>query len=248
MEAIDHLISGVAGGGLAVGLLVALLLGLRHATDPDHLTAVITLAAGEEPDGFRRAARLGLTWGAGHATTLLLLGLPVVAFHALIPPSVQTATDAAVGLVIVALAVRLLVRWRRGYFHSHWHSHGEVQHSHPHMHEHGAAHGHLPAHAHQHRQDLVRAPWLAYGVGALHGAGGSAGVAILVVASIRGGAAAALALLVFAAATAVSMALVSGGFAWGMSRRSAPVRSERLIPAIGLGGLIFGLSWLIAAV
>ena len=73
------------GGGLLVVLFVALLLGLRHASDPDHLAAVSTLIASDPEDGTRRAGRLGLAWGAGHALTLALFGLPIVLLHAYLP-------------------------------------------------------------------------------------------------------------------------------------------------------------------
>ena len=77
MFGIDDTIAELgAGGGIAVALLVALLLGLRHATDPDHLTAVSTLVLGDDPRGTRAAGVLGLAWGLGHALTLLALGLP----------------------------------------------------------------------------------------------------------------------------------------------------------------------------
>ena len=57
-------------------LAISLLLGLRHASDPDHLAAVTTLAAGKEVP-VRSAGRLGLAWGAGHGTSLFVLGLPL---------------------------------------------------------------------------------------------------------------------------------------------------------------------------
>jgi high-affinity nickel permease len=72
-----------------MALLVAVLLGLRHATDPDHLTAVSTLLLGENRRSWRRAAGLGLAWGMGHATTLFLFGLPLVLFGRLLPPLIQ---------------------------------------------------------------------------------------------------------------------------------------------------------------
>src|SRR6185312_16351185 len=76
MFGLDDKIAGLGDGSAFVLLaLVAMLLGLRHATDPDHLTAVSTLAAGEEPDP-RGAARLGLAWGLGHATSLFAFGVP----------------------------------------------------------------------------------------------------------------------------------------------------------------------------
>ena len=109
MFGLDEWIADLANGeALAVVLAVALLLGLRHASDPDHLAAVSTLIASEPEDGTRRAGRLGLAWGLGHAATLALFGLPIVLFHAYLPDAVQRAAEALVGLMIMFLAVRLL--------------------------------------------------------------------------------------------------------------------------------------------
>jgi hypothetical protein len=108
----DAIASYSDGAGLGLVVLVAILLGLRHATDPDHVAAVSTLvAAGREA---RPAALLGAAWGVGHALTLLAFGLPIVLYGAILPDRVQQGAEAFVGVVIVALAVWLLVRWRRG--------------------------------------------------------------------------------------------------------------------------------------
>ena len=72
-------------------LAVALLLGLRHASDPDHLAAVSTLIASDPRDGRERAGRLGLAWGLGHALTLGLFGLPIVLFGAYLPETRSSA-------------------------------------------------------------------------------------------------------------------------------------------------------------
>ena len=101
-------------------IAVAILLGLRHATDPDHLAAVTTLLASTDRRA-RDAARLGLAWGAGHALTLFALGVPIVLYRAYLPETVQRAAETAIGFLIAALAVWLLVRWRRGAFHAHAH-------------------------------------------------------------------------------------------------------------------------------
>src|SRR6266480_5405492 len=125
MFGLDHLLSGFSDGGtLLVVAGVALLLGLRHATDPDHLAAVTTLIAGRDRRGARHAFRLGAAWGAGHATSLFALGVPIVLFKAYLPESVQAGAETLIGAVIVALAVWLLVRWKRGLFHVHLHAHG----------------------------------------------------------------------------------------------------------------------------
>ena len=72
------------GAPLPVALAIAFVLGLRHAADPDHLVAVTSLLAAEHGDT-REATRLGVWWGAGHATTLLAVGLPLIAFKSRLP-------------------------------------------------------------------------------------------------------------------------------------------------------------------
>ena len=73
------------------------------------------------------AARLGFAWGGGHALSLFAFGLPIVLYRAYLPDGVQRGAEATVGLVIVALAARLLVRWRRGALHSHARARGPWQ-------------------------------------------------------------------------------------------------------------------------
>ena len=76
VEELDALLTGLFDGApLLVALRVAFLLGLRHASDPDHLVAVTSLVAAEDGDT-RKAARLGAWWGVGHAGALLALGDP----------------------------------------------------------------------------------------------------------------------------------------------------------------------------
>lgn len=114
MLGIDDVIAGWStGGALAAVLAASLLLGLRHASDPDHLAAVSTLSVGEGASS-RSASALGLAWACGHATSLFLFGLPIVFRGAFLPDGAQRAAEFAVGGMIVALAVWLLVRWRRG--------------------------------------------------------------------------------------------------------------------------------------
>jgi ABC-type nickel/cobalt efflux system permease component RcnA len=130
-ERIAHLSNGAS---VALVVAVAVVLGLRHATDPDHLAAVTTLVASGRERTRRLAARLGLAWGLGHATTLFAFGLPIVLFRAYLPARVQEAAETAVGVLIAGLAVWLLVRWRRGMLHVHRHEHGDHTHVHAHAH------------------------------------------------------------------------------------------------------------------
>lgn len=245
MFGLDDVVSRLAEGqALLVVLAVALLLGLRHASDPDHLTAVTTLIASDPRDGQRRAGRLGLAWGLGHALTLGLFGVPIVLFGAYLPESVQRAAEAAVGVMIMLLAVRLLVRWRRGQFHAHRHSHGEVVHRHLHAHEHPDGHDH----AHETEARLGRSPAGAFAIGLVHGMGGSAGVVVLLLATIQSQPEAVAALGVLALGTAASMVTLSAGFGYVITRDPARRRMLALAPAMGIVTLAFGGWYALGAV
>jgi high-affinity nickel permease len=220
-DAIVHLSGGASVG---VVILVAVLLGLRHATDPDHIAAVTTLVAAGEERASRAAARLGAFWGLGHALTLVLFGLPILLFQQFLPERVQQSAETAVAALIVFLALRLLVRWRHGYFNLHAHVDGDEHHDHS-----------------------VRTPLGAFGIGLVHGTGGSAGVALLVLAAIPSTTVACIALVVLAIFTAVSMTIVTTGFGFTLS--SAPVASafNGVAPLLGLVSLAFGVWYAFAA-
>jgi ABC-type nickel/cobalt efflux system permease component RcnA len=229
MFGLDAWISQFSDGTtLALVFVVAIVLGLRHASDPDHLAAVTTLIATGGDHAARAAARLGLAWGLGHATSLFAFGLPIVVFKSYLPEPVQQAAETSVGVLIALLALWLLVRWRRGFFHLH-HDHGET-------------------HAHGARRPLrTRSPLQAFGIGVVHGMGGSAGVGVLLLASIHDVALAVAALALFAVCTAFSMAALSTG--WGLALAAAPIRSSlaRVAPVLGLASLTFGVWYALGA-
>src|SRR5687767_8860997 len=101
----DWIASFSDGGSLWLVALAAVLLGLRHATDPDHVAAVSTLVAGARDRAARRAGRLGLAWGLGHAVTLFAFGLPILLLDQYLPERVQQTAETVVAIVIVVLAV-----------------------------------------------------------------------------------------------------------------------------------------------
>src|SRR4051812_48154460 len=240
MFGLDDKIAALStGDAFLIVIAVAVLLGLRHATDPDHLTAVSTLVAGGEERGPRRAASLGLAWGFGHATTLFLFGLPIVLANSFLPDAVQEGAEFAVGLMIIVLAARLLMKWRGGQFHAHVHEHPPAI-RHRHLHRRTAG-----GHAHPHR---TRSPLQAYGVGLVHGIGGSAGVGILLLAAIRDHALAVAALFVFALFTAISMSIASASFGYTLSRGPVLRRFVSVAPVMGALSLAFGVWYALGAV
>jgi high-affinity nickel permease len=215
MFGLDGRIAGLSNGTtLLVVVAVAMLLGLRHAGDPDHLTAVTTMIASRRERATRHAARLGLVWGLGHATSLFVFGLPVVLYSAYLPSAVQDAAETTVGVVIVVLAVGLLRRCRTG-----------VRHIHP----------------------RGRTPWQAYAIGLVHGMGGTAGVGLLLLATIQSHALALVALALFAGCTAVSMTLLSAGFGVALAAGAVRQSFHRVAPLLGVASLAFGVWYALGA-
>ena len=231
----DQIAAFSDGTTLLIVAAVSVLLGLRHASDPDHLAAVTTLIASGRDRAAHRAARLGFAWGLGHATSLFLFGLPIVLYSAYLPETLQRAAETGVGFMIVLLALVLLVRWHRGLYREAAHDHEHE--SHRHVHSCARAHAHA----------RTRTGWQAYGIGLIHGLGGTAGVGLLLLAAIDNRLVAVAALAVFALCTAVSMTLLSTGF--GLALGSAPARRslQRLAPALGTVSLLFGIWYALGA-
>jgi high-affinity nickel-transport protein len=183
-------------------LSLGLLLGMRHATDADHIIAVSTIVSRERSLG--GAARIGALWGLGHTATIIAVGAPLILFRWTISPTIGMAMEFAVALMLIILGIASLIDVRRAgrpeKVHSHFHQHGDFIHRHPHGHHTESAvndaHDEL---AHGHREDdtaLARVDRLAarvraYGVirpvvvGVIHGLAGSAAIALLVLTTIR---------------------------------------------------------------
>ncbi len=237
MIGLDETLSGLAAGhGALVVLLIAFALGLRHASDPDHVVAISTLVAATRQHTARSAGRLGAAWGAGHAITLIAFGLPVIFVRAYLPEIVQALAEALIGVIIVVLAIRLLVRWHRGAFHAHAHEHDDGAHLHVH------SHALEPAHRHVHP---VRSPGQAFSIGLVHGMAGSAGVTVLVLAAVPNRGMAVAALLAMVVGTAISMSLISAAI--GRAFMAAAVRRTfgRAVPALAGAACLFGI-WYVA--
>jgi high-affinity nickel-transport protein len=232
-------------------VLLGFFLGMRHATDADHVIAVTTIVSRRR--SVAGAALVGMLWGVGHTLTILVVGGAIVVFGVVIPPRLGLGMEFGVALMLIALGVLTLaapLRSLRGSAggHSHPHPHGDYVHTHPHGHGPGG-HGHDDARTPQARLDR----WLGglgpyqaarpVVVGLVHGLAGSAAVALLVLATIRDPAWAVAYLLVFGLGTIAGMALITLvvdlPFAYTAGRSAAFHRA--LATATGLLSLAFGL-------
>jgi high-affinity nickel permease len=237
VEEIDAWLTGLFDGApLLVALGIAVVLGLRHASDPDHLVAVTSLVAADKGDT-RGAARLGAWWGAGHAATLLAIGLPLIFFKSELPLWLETGAEKAVGVVIILLALRVLLKWVRGDYRASAHAHDEV----PETGESHARRRHLRRGESGHRHRHVRTPQQGFAIGMLHGLAGTGAVVLLLIAALPTQVEAAAALALFAPMSVLSMAAATTVFAWVLTRPLIePIYRKVLIPALVLFALSFG--------
>ena len=245
LEEVDAWLTGLfSGASLLVALGIALVLGLRHASDPDHLVAVTSLVAADGGDR-RAATRLGVWWGVGHAGTLLVIGLPLIFLKSELPAWLESGAEKTVGIVILLLAARVILKWAKGDYRARAHEHPQVRHHH----ERAAApadlghdrrrHLRRGRGGHEHRH--VRTPHQALAIGMLHGLAGTGAVVLLLIAALPTQIEAAAALAIFAPMSVLSMALCTSLFAWVLTRPIVePVYRTVLIPALGLFALSFG--------
>lgn len=223
MFGIDEWIAS-QGQGWAFVFVFAALLGLRHATDPDHLTALMTLRLKESEQS---PHLIGLCWGLGHAATMVAVGIPTIYLASYLPESVQSGLEMAVGVMIIFMAVRAFL---------HIYSH-----SHQHFHHTGALH------THRHRGDHAhRTPISAFLVGLLHGAGGSAGAVALVLSSLDDRRLACIALMVIATFAGASMMICSWLMCRGIDRLGAITQSRWVAITGSVLAFLFG-TWYCAA-
>jgi ABC-type nickel/cobalt efflux system permease component RcnA len=235
MEHLDELLTNLFDGApLLVALGIAFLLGLRHASDPDHLVAVTSLVAAEDGDT-RKAVRIGVWWGIGHASALVAIGIPLIAFKTELPGWLESGAEKAIGALIVVLAARVIYKWGRGDYRATAHAHDEGHGNRRHLRK-GDGHRHVK----------VRTPAQALSIGLLHGLAGTGAVVLLLIAALPSRLEAGLALAAFAPMSIASMAALTAAFAWVLTRPIIePVYRGILIPALGLFGVMFG-AWYMA--
>jgi High-affinity nickel-transport protein len=236
-------------------IAIGFFLGMRHATDPDHVIAVTTIVSHQRST--RRAALIGIFWGLGHTVTIFVVGTAIILFKVIIPARLGLSMEFSVGLMLIALGVWNLIGFLYSVpqgeavgapAHSHAHSHGDYIHSHPHAHA-PEVHPHRPEQTPLARLDRSLGASRVYRslrpfiVGIIHGLAGSAAVALLILASIRNPTWAVAYLLVFGFGTMAGMMLITMSIASTFRLLGSRFAGfgRRLGLASGLVSLAFGL-------
>jgi hypothetical protein len=228
--------------GRALPLLLGLLLGLRHAFEPDHLAAVTALLGkGKRTDGFGGGI-VGALWGAGHAAALLAAGSFVILLGWRIPPPIESMLELGVAGALMVLGGSILYRHlRHDRAHLHLHEHDGMVHAHLHFHagDKGAAHAHR-----HHLLELAlrpgRRPFL---MGMLHGLSGTGAATLLVLAASPSSGSALLGLGLFAAGALLGMAALSWllGLPLSRAQSSSAALYRALQITSGLACLLVGI-------
>jgi hypothetical protein len=245
------------------------LLGMRHATDPDHVIAVSTIVSRER--SIVKAGLIGALWGVGHTLTILIVGAAIILLGVAIPTRLGLTMEFSVGLMLILLGILNLtgaLAWITDKFSP---AHPKVEGSHAHLHEHDAKlhiHWHTHAGESQHHGESMAPPrWLDRSaanatqnghsqtklglfhtlrpllIGLVHGLAGSAAVALLVLSTIHNPKWAVLYLLIFGIGTVAGMMLITAVISLPFSFAGYKFSwlNRGLIVGSGVLSLAFGL-------
>lgn len=212
-------------GSTAIGIVLGILVGLRHAFEPDHLTAVSTLVT--ETHDPKHGAFLGVLWGLGHTISLVVVGSILALIGATLPLRIGVVFELGVAgmlFVLGARAIHVATHPRR---------------------DHDRAHAHA-THTHTH---TGFARWRPLFVGLVHGLAGSGALTALVFAQIPGVAARIVYMVLFGAGSIIGMAIASGvaGAVLQLAVGSAQIR-RGLGLATGVTSIVVGVLWAIPLV
>ncbi|MFL2763637.1 MAG: hypothetical protein ACJ0A6_01320 [Dehalococcoidia bacterium] len=203
--------------GIISAISIGLIIGLKHSTDGDHVVAVSTLA--RDYKSVFKGLWVGLSWGLGHSTPLIILGLIILSLKQAamdLYKSVATYFEFGVAIMLILLGLQVFWKIYKGEFHIHSHEHDDEAHKHMHgSHSHTSEkiksevnpheetkHGFLP--------ELI--PFFrfkSYLIGLVHGLAGSAAVLLAILPTSDSFFTGVIFLLCFSIGTMVSMALMT---------------------------------------
>ena len=224
--------------GLLAALVLGILLGSKHSLDPDHVVAVSTIVS--EYKNPLRSFWVGISWGLGHTTTLLIIGIVIIALRLTIPERMALLFEFAVGVMLVGLGIQVIYSFRKKKVHQHAHGHEEE--AHHHFHSHSKSPEHVPEH---HNTHGIGKPFLrrkSYVIGLVHGVAGSAALALLVLASIESPIAGLVYIMLFGLGSVLSMGIMTVviGLPFVISAGRLPHLNRTIQFAVGSLSILFG--------
>ena len=222
-------------------LVLGFLLGLKHATDADHVVAVSTIVG--ENRNIWRGVWIGAVWGLGHTTTLMVLGVIILAFRGLLEgyESIAPLLEFGVGVMMVLLGGQVFWNLARGRLHVHEHSHDATHHVHVHAtHDPAESPDVESGHGFLHLgRPFFRVK--SYTIGIVHGLAGSAAVMLILLQTLPSFWAGVAYLVLFGVGTILSMALVTVllGIPFALASNVATI--SRVVSGVaGFASIAFG--------
>ncbi|MFB5630409.1 MAG: high frequency lysogenization protein HflD [Nitrosopumilaceae archaeon] len=189
----------------ALILTLGLAVGLQHAFEPDHISAVTTQILKRKhktlelkqllKEGTFKSSILGALWGAGHTTTLIIIGLLLFVFSINIPSKVFLGFEMIVGIMLVILAITTFSNKKLF----------KLKHSHPHIHTNGTLHIHPHNHGGEHKHSHK-----SYLIGCIHGLAGSGSIVILTASTLGDLQTVLSFIIIFGIGSVIGMTIISG--------------------------------------
>ncbi len=222
----------------ALVLALGLAIGLQHAFEPDHIAAVTTQVARQKnksqslkeliKKGTLNSSIIGALWGAGHTTTLVLVGLLVYLLSINIPDVFFISSELIVGMMLIFLAITTLSNkklFKIKHMHSHAHKNGTI-HTHPHDHGNDHKHGHK-----------------SYLIGCIHGLAGSGALLVVIAGTLSSIQDVLSFILIFGVGSVIGMTLVSSliGIPFALSNKAVSLE-KTLRYVVGSVSFLIGIS------
>ncbi|GHI00031.1 urease accessory protein UreH domain-containing protein [Neobacillus kokaensis] len=215
-------------------LVLGLVLGIKHAIEPDHVIAVSTIAS--QSKKLWQASLAGVFWGIGHTVTLFIVGVIVILMKGEIPEKWAMSLEFLVGIMLVYLGIKTMISFKN--IHIHTHKHDGDEHKHVHSHTSSGEHGH----PHKHKRTTYLGSTL---IGLVHGLAGSGAMVLLTMSTVKSIGEAAIYIIVFGTGTVIGMlfftTIIGIPFVLSKKRRSI---SGSLGIITGVISTIFGVYYM----
>ena len=201
---IDEILNQIQTMTPALILTLGLAVGLQHAFEPDHVSAVTTLISKRKykiqtvkqliKESSFKSSILGALWGAGHTTTLVIIGLLLFVFSINIPSNVFLGFEFIVGMMLVFLAITTFSNKKLF----------KLKHAHPHVHSNGTLHIHPHNHDGEHKHTHK-----SYLIGCIHGLAGSGSLVVLMASTLGDIETVLSFILIFGIGSVIGMTIIS---------------------------------------